>query len=325
MADINLLPEELRAREQEARQKAASASAPRFSNPTARAQVPEEGVPAGRWQQLVSALKQNLSVASVTPSAPAASAAPPPVPKSVSPASAAPTISTMPVYKPAAPQPVAPRPPAPPLAVPPRAVVPRPPVGGTPPIMLDVNLIPEQEGGGMPPRTVRVIALAGVAALLLVAVAYFVVRSYVVNKVAENEKVQQEVIVLQGKLEAVRAAAEEAMATQRRVQALGEQLDRRADWAPFFVFLEKHTIPAVQLLSLAADANGRVTVTGQALNYTEVGRQMLAFEEGEEAHDVILANLALGKGLTQAGENTTVVQFTIALTFPSELFIARSQ
>ena len=320
--DINLLPEDLRKREEDARRQAADESqTPRFSSPSEHSHEPAAGEPPGRWQQLMSALRANISAgatgvksSSVRPPAPPLS---PPVADKQPIMSVAPPIkATAPIAKPGS----APR--AKPFSQA-GAGGTRPP-GNVPSTILDVNLIPARESKQLSRQAVVAMSAVVLSALAVVVVGYVALRAYVSRQSAASEAVQQEVILLQQELEAARGKAEQSLAIRSRLQILSEMLLQPGHWENFFTWLESKTIPVVQLISLAADADGSVTLSGQAPTLTEVGRQMLAFDQSQEVIEVSLADVSV-ESSRGSGLSSTVVNFTFTLKLPASLFMASSE
>ena len=323
--DINLLPEDLRKREEDARRQAADESqTPRFSSPSEHSHEPAAGEPPGRWQQLMSALRANISAgatgvksSSVRPPAPTAPPPSPPVADKQPIMSVAPPIkATAPIAKPGS----APR--AKPFSQA-GAGGTRPP-GNVPSTILDVNLIPARESKQLSRQAVVAMSTVVLSALAVVVVGYVALRAYVSRQSAASEAVQQEVILLQQELENARGKAEQSLAIRSRLQILSEMLLQPGHWENFFTWLESKTIPVVQLISLAADADGSVTLSGQAPTLTEVGRQMLAFDQSQEVIEVSLADVSV-ESSRGSGLSSTVVNFTFTLKLPASLFMASSE
>lgn len=338
MSDINLLPDELREKEQKDRQRSTGdESAPQFYNPREKNVQPVEGSPPNRWQQLISALKKNISSAGssqtpvsatkkpLTPSAPVKSASPKiEVSRSISSQQTAPAQSLSSV------------PPTKIQSQPTNTISPKdkmiPPLGGkeqsgfigVPPLTtLDVNLIPAQEGQVTSQSLTAMIALIS-GSLLIVLLGYLSLRTYVANKQAESEAIQQEIITLQQDLEKARAGAERAIADNHRVVFLADVLKKQTNWENFFTWLESRTIPTVQFQNLAADASGSITLAGTAPSFTEVGRQMLAFQQSDKVKEITLSGVSVERDMTRS-TSPAVIKFNFAIKLPSSLFLANVQ
>jgi len=193
-----------------------------------------------------------------------------------------------------------------------------------PSTILDVNLIPARESKQLSRQAVVAMSTVVLSALAVVVVGYVALRAYVSRQSAASEAVQQEVILLQQELENARGKAEQSLAIRSRLQILSEMLLQQGHWENFFTWLESKTIPVVQLISLAADADGSVTLSGQAPTLTEVGRQMLAFDQSQEVIEVSLADVSV-ESSRGSGLSSTVVNFTFTLKLPTNLFMASSE
>ncbi len=335
MDDINLLPENLREKELAARKEAAKPDDNmKLSRPGASAQAPSSGEAPGRWQQFMSALKKNVETpttatwqAQRTPASPI-----PPKNGNNNLTTTHPAVVAMPKVEPVAakkavPHPVVPAPataPAKPNQPPIRTFsVTDQPKRGVPPPLLDVNLLPQQTGAAASRQSKAAMVMVVIGAVILVAVTYGLLRFYVVKQKSASEAVQQEVISLQEELETARAAAEKAITSQARLAALAKLLDQQGHWQKFFTLLEKNTLPNVQLNNLAVDATGKVTLSGATLSYTEVGRQMLAWQQNKDVKSVALTSISMESGATsKTNELVLPAKFSFALEVDPALFNA---
>ena len=322
MSDINLLPEDLREGEVKARAEAQTEPrTPVFSRPTEKSQTPLAGEPPGRWQQLMSALKKNMvGNEPVTASVPPVPSAKQPPVSQVN----KPIISTAPLIKEITPQtqiPAKPGVPVPPAPGQPKRPGGMPPSPGRPTTILDVNLLPAQEGKQVSRQAITLMSFTVLAAVAIVVIVYFSLRYYVGSQQKASEDIQQEVIALQQELEAARGGAEQALATQHRISELSNLLNQQSKWQNFFDFLEQRTIPTVVLSNLAADANGQVTLSGTAPDLTEVGRQMLAYQQSTNVLEVTLNDVAAGTSKNRTAQTTNLIKFTFALKLKPSLFV----
>lgn len=261
--------------------------------------------PSPRWQQLVSALKDNLARADSGESPVSAPPPTPPPPKREPPPPPPPRVE----------QRKQPVPPPPPPAVPPR---PMRPGGGAPPTgrTLEVNLIPLGERAERPNRVVGVLLTTFVASLLVVGAGYFGFRVYVDGKAAEQERLQAEITEMQQRLEVMRAQTETALALKDRLGLTGKLLDERNTWTKLFALIEANAVAKVSFKSLAADEKGKLTLSGLAPSYTEVARQLKAFETAAGVQSVELAGLKREK-LTPV---VTAIGFTMTVSVDPGLF-----
>jgi Tfp pilus assembly protein PilN len=308
MSDINLLPEDLREREQDLRAAGGSQDKLHYSKPGAPGETAAPGgVPAAtpRWQQLVSALKHNMER-----------------PDNGQSSVSSPTLTPQKAVLPPLPPKVEPRPAAPKVDLP--QIPPRPPKlppsgGATPPgRTLEVNLIPLGERAAYPVRKFGLTLVALISSVIVVAGSYVALRASVNKKVSAQESLAAEVTQLQQKLEITRLQTETALALRDRLVTASKLLDERTSWARLFTMLEANTVPSVSFTSLAADQNGKLTLSGLAPNYTEVARQLKAFETTKEVQTVELAGLKR-ENLTTTD---TAISFAMTLNVSPDIFKA---
>jgi len=335
MSSINLLPEEKRTTERDIhRRRPADTPAPvAFSKPGLKDQSPTESVKQpSRWQQYLGKLFTKPSVSSTKPLFTTPSIQPVTQASILNPATVAPAPRTNSVREQlVVATPVINKPPAQAMpltkpAVEPtgskvgaRGVTPTPPTPPLPPAQVrGVNLIPSTERPDLPRRTLITILAFGAAAIavvLLVYVGLVIYRSYLQKS---SSTAQAELVKLQQQLEESRRSAEQALTLQLRVNAVNQLLSQRLDWLPLFAFLERTTLSTVAYESLAADAGGKVTLTGSAVSFTDVAKQMRVLENSSEVQQVEVSGLRL-----QLNEdNKPAISFSFTLSLTPRVFTA---
>ncbi len=69
---------------------------------------------------------------------------------------------------------------------------------------------------------------------------------------------------------------------QNKLSAIKSLLDERTSIAPFFPTLEKNTLKEVSYKTLSIEEKGAVALTAATTSYTNLGRQLLAFDESKD-------------------------------------------
>lgn len=335
MADINLLPENLRDKADKARAGANENDSPKFYNPKDSAKKPAEGSPPGRWQQLMSALTKNINAAKSQSEPKITSAIPTP-----NKAPAEPIKSAIPEVMPselnipkATPEPVIQKPitDKPKLAIPPipaQVSSKASRAGGSltkHSSTLDVNLLPAQEGRKNRRSLMAALATTAVVGVVAFGFAYFGLRLYLSQQESKMAKIQDEITLLQTQLETARTQTELAISTQHRLSLLTKVLSTQGNWTPFFSWLETSTTKFVQINNIAIDANGTITLAGTTNDLTEVGRQLLAYQQNQNVLEVTLTSVGLQSENVRLGLVRTTANFTFAIKVKPDLFVTSAQ
>lgn len=190
-----------------------------------------------------------------------------------------------------------------------------------PSALIDVNLIPAHDRQATQPKLLFMVGGAVVVGLIVVAGGYFVLQQKVTQHAQDVTAAQEEVDQLQDKLEGVRAKTETAESTKRQLAAVASLLDDRPSWLPLFTALEEVTIPKVYFSSVAADANGVLTLSGQGPSYTEVARQLKAFQDSPLVESVDMTGFKGDRG--EAGKVN--VGFSMVVKFKASVFSGTTQ
>lgn len=185
---------------------------------------------------------------------------------------------------------------------------------------LDVNLIPlgqRLQHTGPAKRFVLAFWLLG---LLLVGVGYGGLVFYRQQKTSSYQNQQDDLVKLQQSLENLRGQSEDVLAVSVKLQTVARLLADKITWQPVFNFLEKNTVPALYYTSLAGDTSGKLTLNGQGPNYTEIMRQMRAFEQAPEVAQVEVNNLQQLKSTGSSSTGGGPVGFSFVLTLKPLVF-----
>ena len=106
----------------------------------------------------------------------------------------------------------------------------------------------------------------------------YTLMNYQQNKVdAQIAQQQQEMIRLSSQLSPYLLQQAQLDAFNGRLAALKSLLQNQNSWGPFFTLLEKYTLDDVYYRSLAADADGQVSLSAMAPTYQKVAEQTAVF------------------------------------------------
>ncbi len=137
---------------------------------------------------------------------------------------------------------------------------------------------------------------------------------------------QKKVGVIRQELDSVNAAITKMekensnlTAFQNKLSMIKTLVDDHKELAPFFDALEKNTLPEVFYSTLAFSGDGVASLSATTTSYTNVGRQLLAFQESKGFIKSVQFT-GIASSLNQQGD-VIGVSFTIQLELDPALFI----
>lgn len=160
-----------------------------------------------------------------------------------------------------------------------------PPIG----VVLDVNLLPM---GAQPtqvkPYTKKLWLVAGVS-LLVVALVYTLFFSLITYQQVEVEKVQDKAALLADEVARLQGQFEELELVSRKMVQIKSILGSRTNWLKFFQTMESLTLPNVSFRNMSAASDGSVTLQVEALTVGELARQLQVFQQATD----VIADVAI--------------------------------
>lgn len=297
MSDINLLPNDLRAKEQEEQIKKVPTPAPKYTkSPSLLGErIMEAGQVKKPWwnkvaswfnkipepvaltkvasdaqvtvevekdkfswfKKLFSSNKQPEQIISPKPAAAPLKPGPIPVPEGV--------------RKPAAPS------------------LPSVPIG----VVLDVNLLPVSSQPSPVMPYLKKLGWVAVAAVLVVGLIYGILLSLVSRQKVQGELVKRDANILVDQIKKSENNLKELEAVARQMDAIKKLIINRNDSIKLFAVFEKATLPEVSLSSLSASADGLVTVAATARTVTDLAKQLSSFENYDAIAEVAIGSISI--------------------------------
>lgn len=328
MADISLLPDEMKKKTEEDRKK-------REKNKTVAPDislyVPSSPAPAAPPAKSGGA---DSVIPPIKPPTPKPLALPPPPPP---PASAPKIVSSppksVPPPKPVA-QPVVP-PPSKPAPVKPVSNPPKPaPLKTAPSVQLSspkdpsssvlrVSLMPSdqvaQSKDTSGRNTRNMIIMIG-AAVVLIVLMYVGLRLFVMQRQGVIRQLNTALADVNQRIRETEAAVTNPRRAGKQLAAAKTLLGDHILWTKFFRFLEDNTLPDVGFTQLRSDTVGVVTLEAEAVSYASAAAQIMAFRQ---ASDAVLA-VETGGMSADVADNGTLrgVRFTLVLRLRPEFLQA---
>ncbi len=183
-------------------------------------------------------------------------------------------------------------------------------------LMPDVNLIPSEQRFVSLLSTYVILIASFVIAVIVVAVGYYGLSAYN-NKVINQAMADQTVLITeQDNLEKEIGQSEMSLAVKMRLDSFTEVIKRHLGWNGVFNLVEDNTLTTVGWTTFAGDAVGKVSLSGEAPNYTAVAKQLKALQSLSAVEGVSLT------GLGQKRDNSNIITFQLVVTLKPEVFVS---
>lgn len=328
MADISLLPEDMKKKDEEERKKREKSKlvAPKedlaLHVPTVP-QLPSSPKPAAgsvRPQSEPLAAKPMQKFGAPVP-------LPPPPPLAVKPAAPKPipppTAAPAPVKAPLAPVKPAPQkiPVQPPVSDTAKKMA-RPVALSTPKddagSVLRVSLIPSAESAA--PRAAmsgsRWVVMVMIATVLLVLLAYGGLRFFAMARQSQIQKLEQGVATTNGQIREKETSLAQPRRTGKQLAAARTLLSGHVQWTKFFGFLERNTLPNIGFTQLRSETTGTVTLEADASSFAAAAEQIVALRQSTD----VIESVETGGINADVADNGTLrnVHFTLVLRLKPE-------
>ncbi len=215
-----------------------------------------------------------------------------------------------PVPKPT-PAPVVPASPKPPLHHPAKksATAPEVPIG----VVLDVNLLPVSSQPSKAGPYLKKLLVIAISSLAIVVLVYAIIYTLINRQEVEVKKVQEEARMLVKEVDNKKAKYDELELVSRKMKIIKQVAAQRNDWLKFFSELQKITLPNVSFNSLQAAGSGTIVLQAQALTVADLAKQLKSFQQA----DKMISGVAIGS--ISVNQDTETKQVTVVTEFRLEL------
>ena len=171
-------------------------------------------------------------------------------------------------------------------------------------VVLDVNLLPVgAQPSQVKPYTKKLWIVAGVS-VLVVALAYALFFSLITHQQVEVKRVQDEARLLAEEVTSLQGQFNELELVSRKMLQIKNLLSGRTNWSKFFQVMESLTLPNVSFRSMSATSDGAITVHAEALTVGDLARQLQVFQEATD----VISEVAISS-VTVLAEDETKTAF----------------
>ncbi|MFA4936795.1 MAG: hypothetical protein WC575_00670 [Patescibacteria group bacterium] len=180
-------------------------------------------------------------------------------------------------------------------------------------VVLDVNLLPVSSQPSKLGPYLKKILLVAGGSLVMVALLYVVVYTLINRQKVEVKKVQEEARMLVTEIDKKRSGYDELELVSRKMKAIKQVAAQRNDWLKFFSELQKITLSNVSFSSLQASGSGEIALQAQAFTVADLAKQLKSFQQA----DKMIASVAIGS--ISVSEDVEAKQVTVGTSFRIEL------
>lgn len=182
-------------------------------------------------------------------------------------------------------------------------------------VVLNVNLLPVgSQPSKVKPYGKKLLWVAG-GALLMVALVYAVFLSLITRQKVEVKKVQAEAKMLTEQVAVLEEEFNELELVSRKMGQIKNITLHRNNWLKFFTNLEQLTLTTVSFSSLVASSNGTIALQAEAFTVADLAQQLQVFQQAEEfIEEVVIGSLTVSE--SEEGSRsvvTTSFQLQIAI------------
>lgn len=188
---------------------------------------------------------------------------------------------------------------------------------------LDVNLIPKDlikyPEVELPKIYVRSGSVIFITFLVVIA-GYLGITFYQINISRQIKNLEISIASLDEQINSFDTDKQNAVRLQRRIELVRGLLDKHIYWTKFFGLLEKNTIKDVYYTNFSMAGQEKLIISAVGKDYTAVAQQLVAFEE---ANDFIKSAQVDGAAaqIDQDNERLIGVGFNITLEFVPNIFL----
>lgn len=188
-----------------------------------------------------------------------------------------------------------------------------PPITKTP--LPDVNLIPSEQRFVSLTKTYIILISSFIVGVIIVAIGYFGLSAYNEKIIGQSMSDQANLIKEQDNLDKEITQSEMSLAIKMRLDNFSEVIKHHTSWNEVFNLIENNTLTSVAWTTFAGDASGKISMSGEAPNYTVVAKQLKALQSLKSIPDVSLT------GLGQKRDNSNIITFQIVITLNPDVFV----
>ncbi len=189
-----------------------------------------------------------------------------------------------------------------------KAPIPSVPIG----VVLDVNLLPVSSQPSPVKPYLKKLGYVALAAVIFVGIIYGILLSFVSRQKVQSEVVKNDAKQLIQLIKKSEQDLRELEAATRQMETVKKIITNNNDYLRMMDVFEKATLPEISLSAFSSSADGLVTVTATGRTVTDIARQLAAFENYSAIQTVAIGSISVGT--TDASVSEVSTSFQIQLT-----------
>ncbi len=180
-------------------------------------------------------------------------------------------------------------------------------------VVLDVNLLPLTARASKIPFYLKKLGLVVLATAAVVGLLYGIVFTLITLEQVEIKKIQEDAHTLVQQIESAKNDLAELERISQRMILIKDLVKQRPDWLKFFSTLEDLTLSNVKYSSLSVTREGVAVLPVQAYSVSDIAQQLVIFQQAKN----VIAEVALGS--ISVGESTETKKTTVTSSFQLKL------
>ncbi len=167
-------------------------------------------------------------------------------------------------------------------------------------VVLDVNLLPLNSRVSRVPFYLNRLGLVALGAALFAGLLYGVVVTLITLEQVEVKKVQDEAKALAQQIESAKDDLAELEQISQRMILIRDLVAKRPDWLKFFSKLEELTLPNVRYSSVSVTRDGVVVLPAQAYSVSDIAQQLKIWQQAKDViAEVTIGNVGVGEDMEE--------------------------
>lgn len=192
-------------------------------------------------------------------------------------------------------------------------------------IKKDVNLLPSNLNIASKKKITTILISTLIISIVVVFVIYFGISLYSIrikNKISSLDSQINNVIAESKQYDNLIVEIENL---RSRVLKIKELLNKHVYWTKFFKELEENTLPEVRFNSFAGSIDSNISLSATAPDYYTLSRQWIQLSSNKNFVDDVVINNASMSGGSQGSSNDVRVNFSITLDLVDNIFYKINQ
>lgn len=182
---------------------------------------------------------------------------------------------------------------------------------------LDVNLLPFGSNIPATRKMISAFIITFIISISLVFVVYFGYFIYKDRVIDDYGILKEELDSYLGEIKKYDDLMKETSAWEKKVVQIEELLNKHIYWTKFFEKLEENTLPEVKFIGFAGTTDNTITLEAVAPNYGTVSRQWIKLKNAKD----FIENIEVGEAqMITSNDSNIDISFSLILDFVDDIF-----